>query len=122
MQYSKGVDPSLAVYAAYAYNDLRERERNLVMSRYMRDDLGARLFDVAMLARELDDKTLSVEHGVVPFMPLLSQGWALVSAHRIRLPAALDGIHTSLLPAVWTTLAAQGVNVARNLIQSGDVQ
>lgn len=122
MQYSKGVDPSLAVYAAYAYLDLRRRDRISDMSQFMRADLGARLFDVAMLAGQLDGKALRKDDDVVPFMPLLSQGWALISAYRIKLPAALDGIAGNLLPAVWTTLNPQGVSVVRDLIMRGEVQ
>ena len=55
MQYAKGIDPVLAVYAAYAYHDLHQVEYLEEMENTMRNDLGAPLFDVAMLARKLDN-------------------------------------------------------------------
>ncbi|MGH8474030.1 MAG: hypothetical protein ACREVJ_16635, partial [Gammaproteobacteria bacterium] len=54
MQVAKGIDPTLAVYAAYAYYDLQEIERIRGMAAYLRDNLfGATLFDVALLGRML---------------------------------------------------------------------
>jgi hypothetical protein len=40
MQYAKGIDPTLAVYAAYAYHDLQAIERIRDMSGYLRSDIG----------------------------------------------------------------------------------
>ena len=40
MQYAKGIDPTMAVYAAYAYYDLQTVEWIDQMSRYLRVDLG----------------------------------------------------------------------------------
>jgi hypothetical protein len=56
LQYAKSVDPTLAIYAAYAYQDLRRSDLIREMSGYMGGDLGGRLFDIALLARELEKK------------------------------------------------------------------
>src|SRR5207247_724704 len=55
MQYAKGIDPALAVYAAYTYHDLHQFDYLEEMDGYMRRDLGASFFDVAMLCRKLDN-------------------------------------------------------------------
>jgi hypothetical protein len=120
MQYAKGLDPTLAVYAAYAYLDLRRRDRIKGMSGYMKGDLNIRLFDIAMLAGELDGKAAQ-EAEVLPFIPLLSQGWALLSAYRVQLPRKLERIEATLLPSVWTLFNADGAKRLRAIIQSGEV-
>jgi hypothetical protein len=76
MQYAKWVDPAFAVYAAYAYNDLQAIDRIQEMSGYLRRDFGLTLFDLALLSRALINKPVDPKDGIVPFVPLLSQGWA----------------------------------------------
>ena len=89
MQYAKGLDPTLAVYAAYAYLDLRRRDRIKEMSHYMRRDLDTRLFDLAMLAGELNGRAVRGPEAL-PFFPLLSQGWPLLAAYGVKLPGRLS--------------------------------
>jgi hypothetical protein len=119
MQLAKGVDPTLAVYAAYAYQDLQLGGRIRETSRYMRDDLGAVLFDIALLARELDGKRVGSSEGVFSFAPLLSQGWALLHALRVRLPEELDGVERMLLSSLWTSFAPRGVEQVRAALKAG---
>jgi hypothetical protein len=122
MQYSKGVDPTLAIYAAYAYHELQQRDLIRQMSGYMRDDLGARLFDVALLARELEDTTIGTDPQVLSFVPLLAQGWALLPAYRVSLPPSLRGIQQTLLPSVWTMFDARGVERLRLAMSRGEAR
>lgn len=121
MQYAKMVDPGLAVYAAYAYQDLQRIDLIREMSGYLRHDLGARLFDVALLARELDGETAGADPHVLSFMPMLSQGWALLSAARVSLPRSVEGIQRFLLPSVWTLLTPEGVDQLHDALRSGEV-
>ena len=86
MQYAKTVDPTLAVYAAHAYYELQEVDRIREMSAYLRDDLGVTIFDLELLGRRLIDKAITPDLGIVPFVPMLAQGWALLGAHKVRLP------------------------------------
>lgn len=104
MQLSKGIDPAMAVYAAYAYHDLGWRERILEMNQYLRQDLGVTMFDVALLARVLDDTEPAAREraGVLPLFPALAQGWALLRACRVTLPAPVADLHRVLLPSLWT--------------------
>lgn len=122
MQYAKGIDPSLAVYAAYAYVDIRRRERVRQMSGYMRSDLGFRIFDIAMLARELDDKAPAQDAALLPFFPMLTQGWALLGAYRLKVPGWFGPLERSLSSSVWTLFEPAGVPVLRNVILSGEVR
>lgn len=122
MRYSKGVDPALATYAAYAYNDLQRGDLIREISAYMRDDIGTPFFDVAMLAREIDDTKVARGSEIFSFVPLLAQGWALLSAYRISLPQSLSGLPSTLVPSLWTMFNAAGVRQIRGIIDSGGVR
>ena len=102
MQYSKGVDPALAIYAAYGYEGINRRDPIREMSRFMMDDLRGRFFDIALLAKELTGKQSGRDPTVFSFVPLLAQGWALLSANRVSLPPELIGLERFLVPSVWT--------------------
>jgi hypothetical protein len=119
MQYAKGVDPALAIYAAYAYQDIGLTGRIKEMSGFMSRDLGAVLFDVALLARELDGQKVGDLPDVLSFFPLLSQGWAILAAHRVQLPAELEGIEAALRSSLWTTFEPVGVEQLRGALQMG---
>lgn len=122
MQYAKGIDPTLSIYAAYAYHDLQEIDRIRSMAAYQRDDLGTILFDVALLSRSLFEKTVNNNSGVVPFAPLFSQGWPLLSANRVRLHPALDGIESTMRESVWSLFQGRGMKMLENALLSGEVQ
>lgn len=117
LQYSKGVDPSLAVYAAYAYHDLRRDDLTRQMNEYMTGDLGAPLFDVALMARAIGRG--GEASPTLGFAPLLAQGWAYLSARRIRLPQGLDDLRGTLKESVWTLFDAGGVDRLRKTIFEG---
>lgn len=122
MQFAKGVDPALAVYAAYAYNDLQRPDLLREMSGYMYDAMGGCLFDVALLARELQGKRVGKSPTIFGFTPLLAQGWALLSAYRAGLPGSLDGLRQTMVSSVWTMFDATGVQMIRAALMAGDVR
>jgi hypothetical protein len=122
MQNMKGNDPTLSVYAAYAYHDLQEIERIRAMSGYQRDDLGVTLFDLALLGRELIGKRVAPNAGIVPFFPLLSQGWALLQAHRIKLHPALDGIERNMRESLWSLFDPAGLEKLKRAMQTMEVR
>lgn len=121
MQYAKGVDPSLAVYAAYAYHDLQRQDLLRDMASYLAADLGAPLFDVALLARQLDRRP-ATDWQVISPMPLLSQGWALLNAYRVRLADELTGLDQRLASSLWTLLLPDGVQQVRAALASGAIR
>ncbi len=122
MQLAKGVDPSLAVYAAYAYHDLQRRELLRQMASYMQDDLGAAFFDVALLARALDRQRPGSGVPVLGAAPLLSQGWALLRAFGVDLPAGLAVLEGRRLPSLWTMFDARGVELIRHAFSKGEIR
>lgn len=122
MQYAKGVDPTLAVYAAYAYHGQQAIERIVQMSDFLRRDVGATFFDLALLSRSLVGKAVLPSDPIVPFAPMLSQGWALLSANRVRLPQELAGIEQSVQDSLWTLFDARGVDRIANVMLSGGVR
>jgi hypothetical protein len=122
MQYAKGLDPSLAIYAAHAYHDLQRTELIRQMMDYLSADLGAPLFDVALLARALDKKTVSATSNLISAVPLLSQGWAFLSAYQVSLPPTLQRLQERLLPSLWTMLDPQGTELARSALNSGEIK
>ncbi|TDU80777.1 caspase domain-containing protein [Prosthecobacter fusiformis] len=123
MQHFKSVDPSLAIYATYAYHDIRLRELIQQISNSMRDDLGARLFDIALLAGELHKVQIgaSKDQALISPFPLLAQGWALLAAQAVTLPDALKDIQCSLLPSVWTLFNPEGVRKIQTAIEQREI-
>lgn len=119
MQMAKNADPFMAVYAAYAYHQLGLGEWMREMYDFQYADLGFRLFDLALLTRSLYGKAVSEERDLFPRFPLLSQGWTLLSANRVKLPAPLATLRDQLVPSIWTLLNQKGIAIARNAIQSG---
>jgi Caspase domain len=121
MQVAKGVDPALGLYAAHAYHDLQRRDLIRTMADFMAGDLGAPLFDVALLARRLDRKTVGAAGtpSLLNPLPLLSQGWALLRAFEVTLPPALVALAGHRLPSLWTMFDPQGVERLRHAITQG---
>lgn len=122
MQTGKGFDPTLAVYAAYAYSDLQDVAHLDEMSSFLRGDLGVGLFDVELLARHLVDVRVGPDVPVLPSAPLLAQGWGVLRAHRVRLPAALDGLGEHLLESVWSLYDPQGVALLCGALVKGEMR
>lgn len=127
MQHLKGRDPTLGVYAAYAYHELQRRDLIREMSRFMQEDLGARLFDVALLATELRGttpaeraRTEDSEAILGPF-PLLAQGWPLLMSQRVVLPPLLADIQLSLVPSLWSLFDKEGCEKIHNAIKQNDI-
>lgn len=122
MQVAKGVDPTMSLYAAYAYRDLGARSRIREMHKALQADLGFSLFDVAMLANEPIRNTDLLPNGgtspaVVPFVPLLSLGWSLLNAHNVQLPASLGGLTPHLHQSLWTAFDAAGASIIRTAME-----
>jgi hypothetical protein len=122
MQLAKGVDPSLAVYAAYAYHELQRKDLLHQMASYLQGDLGAALFDVALLARAMDKRAPGAGLPVLGAVPMLSQGWPLLRAFEVRLPSALAALEGMRLPSLWTMFDVRGVAQIRKAFSKGDLQ
>ena len=106
----KGIDPTLGIYAAYAYDQAGLRSEVRSVRTLMQEDLKLDIFDVAMLS---DDPLASVvdSRPVVPFCPTLSQGWNLLSVKQLSSPPVVIEAGKHLLPALWTTFDRDGMAV-----------
>ncbi len=124
MQMAKGVDPTLALYAAHAYRDQGKRDRIREMATYMQHDLGICLFDIALLAGMIAGPAGSSSRAAVfPFLPMLAQSWAMMTAHEVALPATLENIARRVAPdSLWTLYDAEGVRQIAQAIQEGNVR
>jgi hypothetical protein len=122
MQWMKGVDPTLAVYAAYAYHDLQLTERLRRMLDYQRGELHASFFDLSLTSRELVGRGVAPEMNVVPFAPLLAQGWELVRANRVKTHPTLEGIERNLRDSLWSLYDEAGVAKLVRAMESGAVR
>ena len=86
----------------------------------MRMDLDTRLFDLAMLAGELNGRAVPVRRRCHSSRccPRAGRCWR-PTASSCR--AGLSRIEATLLPSVWTLFDAEGVARLRDVIESGEV-
>jgi uncharacterized caspase-like protein len=115
----KGLDPALGLFAAYAYGEADRRDDIESVRRYMRDDLNADLFDVAMLARKLGSPSKYAP--AVPLCPMLTQGWNFLRVRGVQLPPALDDAQDELERALWTTFKPARTKLIFDAIQRGEI-
>ena len=101
----KNLDPTLGLYAAYAYAQagMLDQVRDVYMWMVSEHGLPP-LFDVAMLAG-------APMNGVVPACPMLSQGWAILGDRKELLSPSMREAAQHLLPSLWTTFAARSIEL-----------
>ena len=115
----KSIDPTLGLYASYAYADANMIDQVRSVHSYMETDLSGALFDVAMLAGYLSNKPVLEMRGVAPFCPMLSQGWQLLRVMGVTMPAELDRARDHLRPSLWTTFAPEGMKIIIEAVMEG---
>jgi hypothetical protein len=86
----------------------------------MRGDLGVDIFDVAMLAGELSAKPPG-DRSVIPFCPMLSQGWGLLRVNEVRLPESIVAARDHLRASLWLTLEPAGMQIVEKALRDGRV-
>jgi caspase domain-containing protein len=118
----KAFDPTLGLYAAYAYASAGVEQELASLLDFMRGDLKTALFDVAMLAGRGATPQEAGPKTILPFCPMLRQGWSLLAVRDAHLPEAVHEARDHLLPALWTTFAQGGVEILRSSIKQGDFQ
>ena len=117
----KAVDPTLGLYAAHAFSQAGKEEKVLSVLRYMREDLGADLFDVRVLASRglTDEKTHPPQ---VPLVPMLTQTWSLLRPRRIELPLLLEQARSWLCNSLWTTFQSRAADKIMKAIKEGELR
>lgn len=108
----KKFDPTLGLYAAYAYAQVGAIDQIGDLLQYMQEDHRAVPFDVALLAKRLDK---DVDR--VPLCPMLTQGWAYLEPKGTQLRPAVRRAWEHLIPSLWTTFHELGVKELRSLFK-----
>jgi hypothetical protein len=116
----KMFDPSLGLYAAYAYSQAGQEDDVKSVLRFMHEDLLVDFFDVAMLTRRLHGAAFPSD--VVPFCPVLTQGWNLLRSRRIELPKVLGDGEDDLVPALWTTFDPHRADLILAAMRKGELR
>ena len=118
---NKSIDPTLGLYAAYAYAQAGAYRDVYSVYNYMSMDEPSMPipFDVGMLAARFDANAIQEAHRFAPFFPMLAQGWAYL-AHGDPLYDPIHGeLRQHMLPSLWTTFDRVGAQLIGNAIQSG---
>jgi hypothetical protein len=118
----KGIDPTLGLYAAYAYDDAALRDKVQSVEYAMRDTLDVNLCDVAMLSGTLARKSISDSRSFVPFCPMLSQGWGLLRVKKVQLAESIAAAGNHLNVSLWNSLSSKGMDLVEHAIRSGEVR
>lgn len=113
---AKQFDPTLGVYAAYAYAQAGLSDQVHSVREFMYGDLGVSLFDVAMLDRGTGMDDLG---GYVPSCPLLSQGWNYLRARGVELPKVLADAEDQLAQSLWTTFNPEIMTLVSGSLAEG---
>ena len=113
------LDPTLSIYLAYAWHDLQQLDRVREMLQSQKETFGVGFFDLALLGRTLVGQQVALGDGIGPFLPLFSQGWALLNANRVRLPQALDGIERMLRDSAWSHFTPEGCDRLKTVLIPG---
>jgi hypothetical protein len=115
----KGIDPTLGLYAAYAYSDAGLPNQVQSVRDFMRGDLGVDLFDVAMLAGGLTGRSLDGPAVTFPFCPMLAQGWSLIRVKDVRLAREVNEARDHLRQSLWTTFDREGIEPLMEALREG---
>jgi Caspase domain len=115
----KQFDPTLGLYAAYAYAEGGVYDEVQSVREYMLNDLGVSLFDVAMLDRKSRKENWFAGRGVVPFCPLLSQGWYYLRPRGMKLPRILESAQDELIQSLWTTFNKKHMRLINSALREG---
>ena len=113
------LDPSLAVYAAYAWHDHGRRDLTGELHRSLLDRLGTSLFDVGLLASLATGGPMDAAQST-PSYPLLTRGWALAAAAP---PGAVPATPPagSRLPSLWTLFRSEEFVAIQQRLQQGGI-
>jgi hypothetical protein len=114
----KTTDPSMAIYAAYAFYDLNLNLKITRMAEFLAARIPVAFFDFALLTRDLrkndQSGTLSIRR---PFFPLLSRGWPLLEPK--DLPEGLQELSRHSLESHWTLFDGEGLDLIDEAVERG---
>jgi hypothetical protein len=118
----KRLDPTLGLYAALAYAEVGLVPEARSVRRYMRGDLNAELFDVALLTMRPrpELRRRRPNRRVLPACPMLTQSWSYLQSRPIRIPEVLE--ESDRLPTLWTTFTARSMDWITREFKYGELR
>ena len=114
LRYEKAFDPTLGLYAAYAYAQAGDTEGILSVYKYMSEEPEPVLLDVTLLARFSGNKN-SFNRPYAPFFPLLTQGWSYLAIEPNFPPEIVRELARHLSPGLWTTFTSEAKEILMKL-------
>jgi hypothetical protein len=103
----KSLDPTLGLFAAYAYARSGKYEDIESVYRYIRREDNAVLFDIELL-RNLTIRDFNRPLAITEMIPILTQGWSYLSM--LNPDERLLKITNMLKPGLWTTFTPNGID------------
>jgi hypothetical protein len=108
-------DPTLGIYAAYAYAEAALPEQIRSVHDIMKFELEVELFDVSLLADVLSgNQRIGAQ---APFCPMLNQGWQFLPVKNVTLSSKLAEVQNHILPSLWTTFDLEGMSIIKSALQ-----
>lgn len=118
----KSIDPTLGLYACYAYAQAGEFGEIESVYDYMSQEPEPIPFDVALLANRLRRPGMTGLHSTAPFCPMLTQGWALLESFGTLLPQPVAEAGKHLVPGLWTTFTSEGMDILWSAMERGEIK
>lgn len=117
LRQEKSIDPSLGLYAVYAYMQEGKFKEIKSVYRYMQMEDGNMIFDVAMLSNMLKN-----ERGkLAPFCPMIAIGWAYRQKFEHFLHTGIVKASNFLVPSLWTTFDKEGTEILVRLFSENQI-
>lgn len=116
LRQEKSIDPSLGLYAVYAYRQEGNQKDIKSVYRAMRAEADNMLFDVAMLAKKLAREN----ERLAPFCPMIALGWAFRQSFEQYLDPIIIEASNFMVPGLWTTFDKKGTEIIINMFQKSE--
>lgn len=111
LRQEKSIDPSLGLYAAYAYRQEGKIKDIKSVYRFMAQESDNMIFDVAMLANKLSKELKRL----APFCPMIAIGWAYRHHFDEYLNQEISEAANYLVPSLWTTFDKKGTEIIKTM-------
>lgn len=118
LRQEKAIDPSLGLYAVYAYRQDGKLKEIKSVYQYMSDESDNMLFDVAMLSNML----MLEKERLAPFCPMIALGWAYLQKFENNINPLVIEASKSLVPSLWTTFDKKGTEIIKQLLNQNELR
>ncbi|WP_288373918.1 caspase family protein [uncultured Chryseobacterium sp.] len=113
LRVGKSLDPSLGLYAAYAFRESGDFSKIRSIYKYMIEDNPVIIYDVAMLSGYLEE-----EAPTASFCPLMTIGWSYSHLFRNNIEPIYLKAAEFLLPGLWTTFNSEGTHILQKYLKT----